>query len=215
MTSTPVSSTLLPSTLLSSPLPPAAGVSGVVVPGGGARRRIVGPPALEATRPAGAAALAVALAIRPDLWSDLVVYQEDARWTHQLPVADLAGSLHGSLHADLADAEVWLLSWLPGQGTPLHDHGSSSGAYAVARGSLTERVVAARAGRPPHQSTADLAAGRVRYFGPHHVHQVVNTLHEPAVSVHVYSPGLTVMNTYRVDERGLVRTGTEQAGVDW
>jgi hypothetical protein len=37
----------------------------------------------------------------------------------------------------------------------------------------------------------------------------------PAVSVHVYTPGLTEMNTYRLDDDRLVRTGTEQAGVDW
>jgi hypothetical protein len=47
------------------------------------------------------------------------------------------------------------------------------------------------------------------------VHQVVNTVHEPAVSVHVYAPRLTLMNTYRLDESGLVRIGTERAGVDW
>jgi hypothetical protein len=55
----------------------------------------------------------------------------------------------------------------------------------------------------------------VRPFGPHHVHRVTNAAHTAAVSVHVYSPRLTVMNTYRVDRGGLVRTGTERAGVDW
>ena len=34
----------------------------------------------------------------------------------------------------------WLLSWLPGQGTGLHDHGGSAGAFAVVRGTLHERV---------------------------------------------------------------------------
>ncbi len=36
-----------------------------------------------------------------------------------------------------------------------------------------------------------------------------------AVSVHAYTPRLSVMNTYRVDGEVLVRTGTERAGVDW
>ena len=102
----------------------------------------------------------------------------------------------------------WLLSWLPGQGTVLHDHGGSSGAFAVVRGTLSE-VVAAREG------AAELSAGRVRHFGPHHVHRVTNHGPEAAVSVHVYTPRLTVVNTYRVDGRVLVRTGTERAGVDW
>jgi predicted metal-dependent enzyme (double-stranded beta helix superfamily) len=66
-----------------------------------------------------------------------------------------------------------------------------------------------------HDTTADLSAGRVRHFGPHYVHQVTNTAAEPAVSVHVYTPGLAWMNTYRIDAGAVVRTGTERAGVDW
>ena len=37
----------------------------------------------------------------------------------------------------------------------------------------------------------------------------------PPEAVVVYAPRLTVMHTYRVDGDGLVRTGTERAGVDW
>ena len=55
----------------------------------------------------------------------------------------------------------------------------------------------------------------MRHFGQHHVHQVSSTGTQAAVSVHVHTPRLTVMNTYRVDGRGLVHTGTEEAGVDW
>ncbi len=47
------------------------------------------------------------------------------------------------------------------------------------------------------------------------MHQVLNGGAEAAVSVHVYTPRLTVMNTYRVDRGALQRTGTERAGVDW
>ena len=35
------------------------------------------------------------------------------------------------------------------------------------------------------------------------------------MSVHVYTPGLAWMNSYRVDGANFVRTGTERAGVDW
>ena len=121
-----------------------------------------------------------------------------------------------SLHPELASAQVWLLSWLPEQGTPLHDHGWSAGAFAVVRGTLTERVVAAarhgaRSGRPPRE----LTVGRVRHFGPHYVHQVTNEGAEPAISVHVYTPALLRMNTYSVEEGLLLHTGSERAGVDW
>ncbi|WP_309229989.1 cysteine dioxygenase family protein [Blastococcus sp. TML/M2B] len=102
----------------------------------------------------------------------------------------------------------------PEQGTPLHDHGTSSGAFAVVRGTLTERVVAA--GRTGVTDSAhDLDAGRVRHFGPHYVHQVTNTGLQAAVSVHVYTPGLAWMNRYEIADGALRRTGTERAGVDW
>jgi mannose-6-phosphate isomerase-like protein (cupin superfamily) len=167
------------------------------------------------TRSTGSAALAVALAVRTDLWEPLVRFREDTRWTALLEPDLLEDVLDPSLHAELAEAQVWLLSWLPGQGTALHDHGRSAGAFAVARGTLTERVVATGGPGRPRETTTDLAAGRLRYFGPHYVHQVTNTAAEPAVSLHVYAPRLSQMNTYAVTGTGLVRTGTERAGVDW
>jgi hypothetical protein len=165
-------------------------------------------------RRTGAAGLAAALSAAAPRWLDLVQYRSAGRWTHLLPADDAAAVLDPSQHADLAGAQVWLLSWLPGQGTPLHDHGTSAGAFSVVRGTLTERLVAA--GRTGvHESADDLTVGRVRHFGPHYVHQVTNTQTEPAVSVHIYTPGLSWMNTYRIDGAALVRTGTERAGVDW
>jgi mannose-6-phosphate isomerase-like protein (cupin superfamily) len=162
---------------------------------------------------AGAAGIAVALALHPELWQPLVQYREGSRWTSLLDPARAAAVLDPSQHEELAGAQVWLLSWLPGQGTPLHDHGQSAGAFAVAGGTLTERVVTSRPGAP--LVATDLTTGRVRWFGPHHVHQVHNSGAEPAVSIHVYTPPLRLMNTYRVEPTGLIRTGTERAGVDW
>jgi predicted metal-dependent enzyme (double-stranded beta helix superfamily) len=167
-------------------------------------------------RRTGAAALAAALAASAEHWLGLVEYRPASRWTHLLGPEDAASLLDPSLHAGPAAAQVWLLSWLPDQGTPLHDHGRAAGAFAVVRGSLTERVVAAgRTGGAVRQTASDLAAGELRSFGPHYVHQVTNTGTVPAVSVHVYTPALTEMNTYSVEDDRLVRTGTEQAGVDW
>src|SRR4051794_27694154 len=171
--------------------------------------------AAAATRPTGSAALAVALALRTDLWEPRVGYRTSSRWTALLEPDDVRPFLDPSLHAELVDAQIWLLSWLPGQGTPLHDHGHSAGAFAVARGTLTERVVATGGAGRPRETENELPAGRLRFFGAHYVHQVTNRDAEPAVSVHVYAPRLTIMNTYRVGDDGLIRTGTERAGVDW
>jgi mannose-6-phosphate isomerase-like protein (cupin superfamily) len=171
-------------------------------------------PSDATVRRTGAAGLAAALAAAAPRWLDLVAYRPDSRWTHLLPTDDAAAVLDPSLHPDLAEAQVWLLSWLPDQGTPLHDHGTSAGAFSVVRGTLTERVVSA--GRTSvRESSHELGPNRVRHFGPHYVHQVFNSGEEPAVSVHVYTPGLSWMNSYRIDGARLVRTGTERAGVDW
>jgi hypothetical protein len=167
------------------------------------------------TRRTGAAGLAAALAAAADDWLSLVEYRPAGRWTHLLPTRDAAAALDPSLHEELGAAQVWLLSWLPDQGTPLHDHGWSAGAFAVVRGTLTERVVAVGRGGPVQETEAELTVGRVRHFGPHYVHQVTNIAPEPAVSVHVYTPALSRMNTYTVLEGLLLHTGTERAGVDW
>ena len=175
-------------------------------------RFLLSPASLRPARPVdrrtSVAALAAALAAAEQHWLPLVEHRAESRWSAPLPRAAAADVLDPSLHGDLARAQVWLLSWLPGQGTDLHDHGGSAGAFAVVRGTLSEAVGA-------REGATGLTAGRVRHFGPHHVHRVTNSGAEPAVSVHVYTPRLTVMHTYRVEGRVLVRTGTERAGVDW
>ena len=111
------------------------------------------------------------------------------------------------------DHEVWLLTWLPGQGTDLHDHGGSSGAFTILDGVLIEQT-------PTRQPPAPLAErrygpGATRRFGPHHVHRMVNAGSVPAVSMHVYSPALTRMTRYAVDRGALRVLGVEHAGQDW
>jgi hypothetical protein len=158
-------------------------------------------PAPDMTRPGSPTSLAMALAAHPERWRPLLDYRTDTRWYRLLERTE--------------QHEVWLLSWLPGQGTDLHDHGPASGAFAIAAGTLTERVVTAKPGRPAVEVTRALKTGCSRAFGPRYVHQVTNAGAVPAVSVHVYTPGLTVMNCYRSEPQGLRHVGVEQAGVDW
>ncbi|HEX3649401.1 MAG TPA: cysteine dioxygenase family protein [Pseudonocardiaceae bacterium] len=82
-----------------------------------------------------------------------------------------------------ADVETWLLSWLPGQHTDVHDHAGSAGAFTVVSGVLTETVF--RADGP---TTHEVDAGQTRVFGPTYTHQVRNLGVDPAVSIHVYRP---------------------------
>lgn len=138
--------------------------------------------------PAELGAIARRIAASPALWAGLIRFDPWQRWYHRFA----AGDRH----------EVWLLSWLPGQDTGFHDHGGSAGAFAVARGSLRERI--APGGRPGPFGDA-LEPGTVRSFGPRYLHDVRNDSARAAVSVHVYSPPLTGMRRYRLTAGGLLR----------
>ena len=91
------------------------------------------------------------------LWADLVVRDPDVRW--YLP-------LHRSNSCD-----VWLLAWERGQDTDWHDHGGSSGSFAVAEGCLVEQYRAPGGRRIARRR---LLASEAVAFGPAHVHDVAH-----------------------------------------
>lgn len=92
--------------------------------------------------------------------------------------------------------DIWLISWLPAQGTELHDHGGSSGAFTVLTGTLTESVPCGYAdGRVQIRDTPRAAGSSVK-FGRHYIHDVRNTGTDAAISVHAYSPPLSSMTYY-------------------
>jgi predicted metal-dependent enzyme (double-stranded beta helix superfamily) len=140
-------------------------------------------------------------AATPEHWPVAPRFNPSERWYHRLAVAD--------------DHEVWLLTWLPGQGTDLHDHGGSAGAFHVFSGTLTEDTVAVAAGRPPRITARELGEGAGRRFGSHHIHRMTNRSTSPAVSIHVYGPALTTMTRYRIGAGGLDVTAVERAGAQW
>ncbi|GDY31898.1 cysteine dioxygenase [Gandjariella thermophila] len=88
--------------------------------------------------------------------------------------------------------ELWLLSWLPGQGTEPHDHGGASGAFTVLLGELTEDYRYPGGPIRGHR----LGAGSRLGFGPYRAHQVRNLGTERAASVHAYSPPLLPVREY-------------------
>ncbi len=91
--------------------------------------------------------------------------------------------------------DVWLISWATEQYAELHDHAGSLGALTVVSGVLTETRWTAGGLR-----SRRLRAGRSVGFGLGHVHDVANPSPAPAVSVHAYSPPLTAMSYYAMDE---------------
>jgi rhodanese-related sulfurtransferase/predicted metal-dependent enzyme (double-stranded beta helix superfamily) len=141
--------------------------------------------------PAQLRAVTVTLADRRELWADLVVHDPDVRW--YLP-------LHRSNSCD-----VWLLAWERGQDTDWHDHGGSSGSFAVADGSLIEcyRVPSGR-----RLARRRLALSEAVAFGPGHVHDVAHGGETSAISIHAYSPPLSAMTYYSATDYGLIARET-------
>ena len=138
------------------------------------------------------AATARALAAAPDDWLLRVRLSPHGRWYERL-------------HND-GETEIWLISWLPGQTTGLHDHGGSRGAFAVALGTLEERDLG---------GARRVSMGETRSFGADYIHEVRNTSTAPAVSVHVYSPPLSTMNRYELDASGRPVRLVEETADQW
>lgn len=109
----------------------------------------------------------------------LARYTEPQRWWARLALT--------------AGVEVWLLSWLPGQGTEPHDHGGAAGSFTVLDGDVLEehRYPGAAVGRRTWH------AGQGIGFGGDRAHQVRNVGADPAVTVHAYSPPLLPTREYR------------------
>lgn len=141
------------------------------------------------------------LAARPDAWGVAPRFDPRQRWYHRLLAED--------------GLEAWLLTWLPGQETDLHDHGGSAGAFVVVSGVLTERTVTGAGDDTAALAERVLPAGAGRQFGDHHVHQIVNAGTAPAVSVHVYGPELTTMTRYRLRAGRLLVAAVDRAGAQW
>jgi predicted metal-dependent enzyme (double-stranded beta helix superfamily) len=145
-------------------------------------------------------AVAGRYAARPLDWPRAPIFDPASRWYARLAVEE--------------DHEAWLLTWLPGQATDLHDHGGSAGAFVLVSGALTERTVAAGDG-PAVLVASALTAPDGRRFGPHHIHQLTNESQRPAVSVHVYGPALRTMTRYRISGAGLEVAAVDRAGAQW
>ena len=140
--------------------------------------------------PAQLRSVTTELARRRELWADLIVHDPDVRW--YLP-------LHRSNGCD-----VWLLAWERGQDTDWHDHGGSSGAFAVAEGCLREQYRVPSGRRRGRR----LREGEAVAFGPGHVHDVAHGGEGSSTSIHAYSPPLVAMTYYTATDYGLIARET-------
>ena len=121
---------------------------------------------------------------------------DEGSWAHLVRFGTDGDRWWTRLHGD-ESVDVWLLTWLPGHATDLHDHGDSAAAFAVARGRL-EEVRAQRDGLV--QSTVR-QEGEVTWVPVGAVHDVA-AVDVPAVSIHAYSPPLRWMTYFDVEDDG-------------
>jgi hypothetical protein len=116
------------------------------------------------------------------------------------------------IHGD-EELDVWLISWVPGHSTELHDHGGSLGALTVISGSLNEYRWDGRALRRRRLDAGDQAGFPLGWvhdvvWAPRPVTVPVGTSTgpvQPTLSVHAYSPPLTAMSYYDVTDRNTLR----------
>lgn len=124
----------------------------------------------------------------PALWADLVPADEPALRL-RIPL----------MRAD--NLEVLLLIWPQNEPSDWHDHGGSSGGYAVVAGRLVERW---RDVDGVGVLERHLAPGSHGGFGATHLHDMVATEPGLAVSVHTYSPPMESMTYYARTPLGFV-----------
>jgi quercetin dioxygenase-like cupin family protein len=103
-----------------------------------------------------------------------------------------------------AHVDLWLLTWLPGQDTELHDHGAAAAAVTVVAGAVQE----VRADLHGALTTTRLEVGDAVWVPPGAVHDVRHAGTGPAVSLHAYSPRLRRMTYYERAPQGLRVTRT-------
>ena len=131
-------------------------------------------------------ALACSLAADRDVWEPHMRFSDEQR--HYV-----------SLHRD-ANVDVWVLCWTRTNDTGWHDHDTSAGAVAVAKGELVEHNLAV--GAPSVEVC--VPEGTAYSFGPDHIHRMTGAA-EGSVSVHVYSPPLWRMGQYAISSTGVLR----------
>ena len=146
------------------------------------------------------------LTARPDL-ADLL----EGLSRFQIDLDDLRGHLHfaeNSYNRNLVRSapnyHLWVLCWKNGQRSPIHDHSGSTCVVRVLRGTLTETLFEmAPNGHVKASFSRDIAEGSVIGSEDADIHQVSNLQADDAdlVTLHVYAPPLTRMNTFSLYDR--------------
>jgi mannose-6-phosphate isomerase-like protein (cupin superfamily) len=127
---------------------------------------------------------AAALANDPERWQHHVRHTRNAR-------------VYAEIWSD-EDVNAWVICWSEDQDTGFHDHDDSAAGIAVISGRVREERLTL--GSVP--LTREFGAATSFNVPPVAIHRVVHTGHEPAVTIHAYSPPLTRTGAYRIGPDG-------------
>jgi predicted metal-dependent enzyme (double-stranded beta helix superfamily) len=114
-------------------------------------------------------------------------------------VRETQGRYARSLVFRNAIAEVLVLTWMPGQSSPIHDHGASTCLVRIVSGIAHERVYARKRdgvrtnGRPRIFQTGEIA---VQTHGDIHTLGNERASDETLITLHLYFPPLTSMQRF-------------------
>jgi len=150
------------------------------------------------------------LALAP-LMLDLIDHAGTFLQPHHYRSSDAGYTRNLIYEAPEKDLSLYALVWLPGQWTPVHDHGSW-GVVGVVEGVLEERSYVRLSSDRGADEGIDQARGGVVLLrrgsvtsfvpNPDHIHMTgVPTERSRAVSLHLYGRAMNDFNTYDVDAR--------------
>lgn len=109
--------------------------------------------------------------------------------------------------------EMLVLCWRPGQRTPIHDHNGSHGVVMVCEGVMWETMFALDEEQKLfYRSGREWREGEQTGAAVPDIHQLGNpeVSGRDLVTLHIYAPPLTVLNTYRVGSAEVGRYTPDQ-----
>ena len=103
--------------------------------------------------------------------------------------------------------QAWVLTWLPGQVSPIHDHSGSSCCLRVLQGTAIETVFEPQASGIVIPKSTAYSFGSVLAGEDADIHRIENSTNaaEPLITLHIYRPALLHMNLYEFNDGRLFR----------
>jgi Cysteine dioxygenase type I len=121
----------------------------------------------------------------------------------QLPSREEHERSYAVIWAD-EHVNAWAIRWSDDSDTGFHDHDGSAAGIVVLEGAVVEERLSLEG--PP--IARRFGAGQTFWTGASAIHRVRHGGGPPAVTVHAYSPPLSVQGVYRVGEGGALQRDT-------